>query len=449
MKTKIQLSILTLVGVFLIFSATVRPQGITLKYIKTDATEFPQKTVSALMVYDNYGKPVLGLGPSNFTAILDGKQGEILATPTLGSTGKGLYTVLCIDISGSMRGKPMEDSKNAVLTYINELGAKDFLAIFSYGDDANLVADFSNDKDYLRKQVKGLAATDQNTALFYGADKGIEKIKDKARNNEPVAMIILGDGDNQSSGGAYTVDDVIFKAKKEGIPVFTFGYTSGNKQALQNLEKIGNETGGRYYESLNRQQLDENFKLMRANILNIYMVTYKIYDLEGKGQDVPGVFKVNKDTWSAEVVEKKISLPAAGSIKKEDNAEKLPLLWIIIAGGVVLIAVVVTLLVLSSKKKKRLALAAEERMKELEREAAAAKAEAAEKRQNQEPEVKSTKEALPPTLIEESGLGGAGSTGAPGGGAYNAGGAYGAGGATGAGGETIIFRAAPKPGAGY
>lgn len=373
-------------------------QGLSARYIKTNTNEFPQNSVTALMVYDNYGAAVKGLDKSAFTAILDGKTGDIGGVATFASTGKGIYTVLCIDVSGSMKGKPMEDSKAAVLKYISELGDRDFLAIYSYGDGAELVADFSNDKGYLTGQVKKLTAKDQYTSLFYGASKGIEKLKDKAKGDEAVNLVLIGDGNNDSPQDAYTIDDVIFKAKEAGVPVFTFGYTSSNKIALQNLEKIGNETGGRYYEAPNREELDGNFRKMRDNIMNIYLVSYKIYELEGKGQDVNGIFKVKQGQLTSEVTGK-VKLPAAKAIAKPGEEGSGFGVWGLVLGAVVLVfgVGVAVFLVMKAKKKK---IAAEETEKQLEalRESANSVSERVERAP-----VRGTRiEEAAPTVVEES-----------------------------------------------
>lgn len=362
-------------------------QGLSARYIKSNAKEFPKNTFTSLLVYDNYGVSVKGLDKSNFTVFVDGKEGKINSVATLASTGKGIYTVLCIDVSGSMKGKPMEDSKAAVLRFINELGDKDYLAIYSYGDGASLVADFSNDKSYLSDQVKKLTAKDPNTSLFYGADKGLEKLRDKAKADEPVNLMILGDGNNDSPDGAYSIDDVITKAKDIGVPVFTFGYTSSNKISLQNLEKIGNETGGRYYDSPDKQQLDENFRKMRDNIMNIYILSYAVYELEGKGQEVNGVYTVNKDKLKSEV-SGKIKLPPAKAASKPEEGGEFPLLYVLIGAGALLLVGGVVFAVTSSKKKKREEAAMRRRMEE--------EAEAARIAREQEKEVhepsRSTKE---------------------------------------------------------
>ncbi len=377
----------------------VSAQGLNARYIKTNTKDFPTNSVTALMVYDNYGATVKGLDKTAFTAILDGKTGEISGVANLASTGKGIYTVLCVDVSGSMRGKPMEDSKAAVLRYINELGDKDFLAIYSYGDGADLVADFSNDKAYLTGQVKKLTAKDQYTSLFYGASKGIEKLKEKAKADEAVNLVLIGDGNNDSPQDAYTIDDVIFKAKEAGVPVFTFGYTSSNKIALQNLEKIGNETGGRYYESPDREQLDENFRKMRDNILNIYLVSYKIFELEGKGQDVNGIFKVKQGPLTSEVTGK-VKLPAAKSIAKTEEGGGGFGVWGLVFGIGVLVlgGGLLVFMLMRAKKKKKLAEEAERQLEAL-RESTPRKSE---KIEQAPPGRRTAIEESSPTVLEDA-----------------------------------------------
>ncbi|GAB1443230.1 hypothetical protein MASR2M39_20690 [Ignavibacteriales bacterium] len=400
------LRILVFTMIVLLLSGTSFAQGLNARHVKTNAKEFPKKVVTSLLVYDNYDNPVKELNKTNFTMFVEGKKGDIAFVSTLASTGKGVYTVLCMDISGSMRGKPMDNTKDAVLRYIDELGDKDNLAIYSYGDGANLVADFSNDKTYLKEQVKKLTAKDQNTSLFYGADKGLEKLRGKASQDEPVIMIVMGDGNNENQNEAYKIDDVIAKAKEIGVPVFTFGYTSGGKTQLQNLEKMGVETGGRYYESPDKEQLDENFKKMRENILNIYLVAYSIYGLEGKGQDANGQFTVTKGEIKSETTGK-FKLAVASMISEPEEKSDIPWLYIIIGVGV-LVIVAAVMLVLNSKKKKKLEAERRRRLEEESKEDARRAAEAFSEGQRSEQGQRGGDPAK--TVIEELQTGGGGNT---------------------------------------
>ncbi len=273
------------------FSVNLSAQVLNLRHIKTTSSK-PPLAVSAVQVFDANDEPVTGLNTSNFRVSVDGMLPDNLQVSTYEKSGIGLDIMLCLDLSGSMTGAPLETMKKSVLKFIDDMRAIDRLAIYSYADDAVLVTDFSSEKNYLKGKVNALTAGGSSTSLYYGIHKGLEHLK-KSPEEKGKIVIVIGDGHNESPAHSFTDDDVIESANQAGIPVFSLGYTRGNRAHFQSLEKISGKTGGNFYDSPTDEELQKQYEKLYRQVLNIYILTYRAYGKEGAGVEHDGAVTVN------------------------------------------------------------------------------------------------------------------------------------------------------------
>lgn len=302
--------------VCLIFSLDLFSQNFNLRLIKTDAEKFPY-LISALQVYDNSDEPITNLKNSDFVATLEGKQADSVLAITYNNSGIGINIMLCVDISGSMTGEPIKAMKNAILKFIDDMRSVDKLGIIGFADDAELISDFSNNKEYLKQKVNDLQPKGSHTALFYGAYKGIKALADNKDNTGKILMLI-GDGKNESLTNTYSENDVIEFGIKEGIPVFTIGYTKIDPSYLQSLEKISEKTNGNYYNSPTDKDLERQYAKLYRQILNIYLIKYVIHDMKGDGNEHVNSLSVRYQN-ATKSASKKIIVPAGVTAAEGEN----------------------------------------------------------------------------------------------------------------------------------
>ncbi|MDQ4120091.1 MAG: VWA domain-containing protein [Acidobacteriota bacterium] len=106
-----------------------------------------------VLVVDKKGKAILGLKPSDFVITEEGVPQEI-GTFSLGDNmDVPKSIVLIIDYSGSQMPF-IENSVGAAKVLIDKLNPKDRMAIVN--DDVELVVDFTNDKQLLKKKLDSL-----------------------------------------------------------------------------------------------------------------------------------------------------------------------------------------------------------------------------------------------------------------------------------------------------
>jgi VWFA-related protein len=259
-----KLIVLFVLGISLLAVA----QNFQVRHIKTKSDS---AIVTTLQVFDGSDEPVGSIPESNFAVTIDSKPVKRVSATTYKDSGIPLDIMLCVDLSGSMNGAPLKTMKNAILKFIDELRNDDRLAILGFHNSADLVTDFSSDKQYLRDKVNNLKTQGNQTALFYGASRGIDALAQKKENNGKI-LLLIGDGKDEDPSKAYKEDDVIEKARKEGIPIFTIGYSKIDRSFLRCFERISERTGGKFYNSPTDQDLENQYRKLLHQVTNIYML---------------------------------------------------------------------------------------------------------------------------------------------------------------------------------
>jgi len=347
MKNVITLLIILSVNVLML------AQDFNLRHIKTEAEKFPYM-ISSIQVYDSFDEPITDLNDKNFFVSIDGENCDSLKTFTYKESGLGFKIMLCLDLSGTMNGKPLKTMKSAILKFIDDMRTVDKLGFIAFADDAVLISDFSNNKDYLKDKVKNMKVSGTQTALYYGAYKGLRNLIDNKEKTGKI-LLLMGDGKNESLSSSYKEDDVIELAKRESIPVFTIGYSKIDKTYLQSFERISEKTGGNFYNSPNDNELQKQYAKLYRQILNIYLLNYIITGIAGDGLEHNLAITVNHNNAKKTVSHKFVAPAGVSPISKQTKTliREIPT-WYYFAGGggILIIALALTFFMIRSKRKK-------------------------------------------------------------------------------------------------
>lgn len=174
--------------------------------------------------------------------------------------------VLVLDVSGSMAGSPMDETKKASTKFIDTILDEDAsIGLVTYDDSASMLSDFSVDKKYL---------TDAVTNISDGGGTNIESGLAQAKsmldssNAKKKIIVLMSDGEpNEGKGGedliAYA-DDI----KSDDILIYTLGFfenMSGSKSSAQYLmEQLASD--GCHYEVASADDLVFFFEDMADQI---------------------------------------------------------------------------------------------------------------------------------------------------------------------------------------
>ena len=200
----------------------------------------------------------------------------------LKTTKEGVNVVLVIDDSGSMAAtdyKPtrLEAAKEAAKILINSLQPKDYVGIVIFESGATTACYLTPFKEKAIDKLMAIKQREGRTAIGDGLSSGIDMATSIP--NKKKVIILLSDGVNNA--GVVSPEEAIEFAKANKIQVYTVGMGSekpvilgydffGNPQYAEldetTLKKIAQETGGKYYKSVNKHTLEEIYKNIGENI---------------------------------------------------------------------------------------------------------------------------------------------------------------------------------------
>ncbi len=97
--------------------------------------QFPATEVR-VTVRDANGVPIVGLGPDRFEIVEDGRASFPPSELTMQANPDAVISVvMVIDISGSMKGKPIQEAIRAANALLDQLSAEDRVAIIAFADE--------------------------------------------------------------------------------------------------------------------------------------------------------------------------------------------------------------------------------------------------------------------------------------------------------------------------
>jgi VWFA-related protein len=243
------------------------------------------KNVAYVTVRDENGVPILGLEPGNFDIIEDQSTyfpPEQVSTQV--NPRAGMSVALILDLSGTMKGQPLEEAKKAsarlLETLLNEANDPDRAAFFGINGpvDINNVAvsegereaDFTNDRNKILNLINPLEVTGNAATPLYDALFRVVKIA--GRQAGPRAIIVITDGQDKVS--SLSADDPISEANRNRIPVFPVGFSRGPVND-DYLTRLAARTGGTYTKAREAGLFTKGFEDILNALSQQYVLTYQ------------------------------------------------------------------------------------------------------------------------------------------------------------------------------
>jgi Ca-activated chloride channel family protein len=200
----------------------------------------------------------------------------------LKQTKEGVNVVLVIDISGSMQAedyKPsrLEAAKRSAEILLKSLKPKDHAGIVTFESGATTAAYLSPYKEKVIDKLRSIAPREGKTAIGDGLSLGIDMATSIP--NKKKVVILLSDGVNNA--GVISPAEAVQFAKANKIQVYTIGMGSEEKVVLgydwfgnpqyaeldeETLMAIAQQTGGKYFKSVDSKTLDKIYKNISQDI---------------------------------------------------------------------------------------------------------------------------------------------------------------------------------------
>jgi VWFA-related protein len=228
---------------------------------------------------DNH--PLRGLSDKHFSVTVDGQQGRIAAISPVAANDQPLAVVLAIDVSKSMAtGNAFGAARDAVRQLVDALKPSDQVAIITFGNSANHILEFTQDKSKVKKSLEQLSAADDTTLLYEGLLQSTQEAP-LATTGKAVVIAIT---DGKDEGSNVTLEDVVNRAKSNGVAIYTLGF--GAQEDRKTLARISELTGGQYHHAVKAEELPALYQSILDELKDAYALTVDVQDLHPGSRDV-------------------------------------------------------------------------------------------------------------------------------------------------------------------
>lgn len=207
-------------------------------------------------------------GSPRFTVTEEGREvRDVKAEPLLGSGARSVAVVLAVDVSGSTRGRPLDDARAAAGTFLDRLPGSVRVALVAFGSRPQLVLDFTTDHGAVRTALASLRAGGE-TALYDGVAFAVQAL---GRTDAQRNLVVFSDGKDTASTASLSAAVDAATQAKASVGVVAL---QGPELDPISLEALATRTGGRVFPAGGGVQLAQAFEQAAAAITSQYVLSY-------------------------------------------------------------------------------------------------------------------------------------------------------------------------------
>lgn len=199
--------------------------------------------------------------------VLQAKQNKVRVYAIgIGEPGKQerVSTALVLDHSGSMKPPAEEGDAVSKIQALHRAGARfvsimpstGFATLVPFSSDVGRPTEFISDEFKLKGQIEKLQPFGE-TAFFDATYAAIASLEAAGAEGKR-AVVAMTDGIDNAS--RRRVEEVIERAKEASIPLYLLGFGREGELDRQVMERMAQETGGRYYHAKNEKALLDIFE---------------------------------------------------------------------------------------------------------------------------------------------------------------------------------------------
>jgi Ca-activated chloride channel homolog len=239
-------------------------------------------------VVDRNNRPINDVSNEEFRVFENGVQQQILF---VNREEVPISYGLVVDNSGSLRsqiGQVVEAAKTIVAS--NKPGDEAFVVRFIASDEIKILQDFTADKAALGDALDDMFIEGGQTAVIDAVYLAAEHAAER-RKNDPVedkrrrALILVTDGEDRNS--FYKREQLFEAMKEQDVQIFVIGFVnelekergfispSKRQKAVDLLDKMAKETGGRTFYPTSLAELPGIAEQITKDMRTQYIVSFK------------------------------------------------------------------------------------------------------------------------------------------------------------------------------
>lgn len=172
-----------------------------------------------------------------------------------------------MDYSGSMFAEDLNAIEKYFADLIGQIAIPFSGAVVKFNSNVSIIQDLTASTSDILAAIKKRIKL-ENTALFDGIDKGIDRIQAR-----PHLRFVVLTTDGNDNASYQTLDGIIKRARQHNISVFVFGF---GWLDVKNLRRISDETDGYYSYVPDSSKLSDWFKKLGQIINNVQVIEFSL-----------------------------------------------------------------------------------------------------------------------------------------------------------------------------
>ena len=250
------------------------------------------------------GKAIPGLTTDNFRLSMNGVALPVASVQTAGGARPTTSVLLLVDVSGSMQGDFIIQSRTALLEFVRGLDPTDPVAIMTFDSSVRLVQDFTADRAVLTRAINGLVPLG-DTALYDAVLQGTQKIQEAPEGRRLV--VLLSDG--LATTGLDKRASSITAARDSGAGMVAIGLGAGIDKVY--LSELASASGGRFLEAPTTAILRQAYADLAVTIRSQYTIAADVPPSVDRSQ--PGKLAVHLTSRADSVTVERTLEPLTGA----------------------------------------------------------------------------------------------------------------------------------------
>ena len=250
------------VSALLLPAAAAAADSAAVQIRRVDADRFPLVRVTAVVPAGS--RPSLAEG---------GRRAEFVKARELGGAQA---TVLAVDNSASMAGRPLREAKRAAAAFLSRQQTAGDAGLVAFGHEALSLTPPRAPRSNVARALRALAPDSQKgTALYDAAILSVGRLKEMTSGSR--VLVLLSDG--HDLGSQSSLKQTIAAAQEANVVVYAIA--AGARTDVKPLTALASETGGRRFDAADATGLGAAYRSLGRELDRTWQLSYLSAAREG------------------------------------------------------------------------------------------------------------------------------------------------------------------------
>jgi tight adherence protein B len=188
----------------------------------------------------------------------------------VGASDISVDTVLAIDASQSMSGKPLQAAIAAAGQFVRRRGSAGRIAIVTFNNSVDVQTPLSSRPSDLQRALGRVPSVAYGTKIYDAVNRSLALLEESGSSTG--SIVVLSDG--ADVGSRVTLTAVTQRARRDHIRLFTVGLKTGafDPSALRSLSTL---TGGTFAKAVSAPQLARIYDALGSRFAREYLLRYR------------------------------------------------------------------------------------------------------------------------------------------------------------------------------